>query len=265
MYTNFMGCDVDMRIGQDGRAYVIEVDPLPVFFYPTGSQLEDTDVKHGFPGGYRAVVNTYITNYFLKHPGDRESRFVELAAIFDRLPTLPSSANEVPELEVLGPWNGTVLDLGCGKGSVGRALHADPRNRITHLIGVDISKQSLDNQENSTYNELIHDRMECFLAKQTSMFDHIFCISALQFLPVEELDFVLARCFQLARCSITIVIDDLQISRRYTPETLAHLKAFFMDHSENIKTFQIQHGWRLQSSTTGHRLQFHLYRDGKLE
>ncbi|KAE8414205.1 hypothetical protein BDV36DRAFT_286357 [Aspergillus pseudocaelatus] len=270
MYTNFMGCDVDMRIGHDGRAYVIEVDPLPVFFYPTGSQLEDTDVKHGFPGGYRAVVNTYITNYFLKHPGDREPRFIDLASIFDQLSTLPDSTNEVPEIGVLGPWNGTVLDLGCGTGSVGRALHADPRNRITHLTGVDISKPSLDIQETNTYSVLIHDRMERFLAKQASMFDHIFCISALQFLPMEELDFVLARCFQLARCSITIVIDDLQMSRKYNPETLAHLKAFSMDHSENIKTFQIQHGWRLQPSNTshcyeGHRLQFHFHRDGRME
>lgn len=64
-----------------------------------------------------------------------------------------------------------------------------------HVSVVDISKQSLDIQENNTYSVLIHDRMERFLAKQTSMFDHIFCISALQFLPMEELDFVLARCF----------------------------------------------------------------------
>ncbi|KAE8165264.1 hypothetical protein BDV40DRAFT_297587 [Aspergillus tamarii] len=87
MYTNFMGCDIDMRIGQDGRAYGIEVDPLPVFFYPTGSQLEDTDVTYGF----RAVVNTLITNYFLKHPSDREPRFIDLASIFDQLLTLSNS------------------------------------------------------------------------------------------------------------------------------------------------------------------------------
>jgi hypothetical protein len=78
-----MGRDVDMRIGRDGRAFVIEVDPLPVFFYPAGSQLEDTDVKLGFSGGYRAIINTYITNYFLKHPARWPARSAELARLYD--------------------------------------------------------------------------------------------------------------------------------------------------------------------------------------
>ncbi|KAJ5701443.1 hypothetical protein N7488_008991 [Penicillium malachiteum] len=248
MYTNFMGCDVDMRIGKDGRAYVIEVDPLPVFFYPTGSQLEDTDVKYGFPGGYRAVINTYITNYFLKHPGDRDHHYHELATIFDNM--LFSSEHprdELAHITTLRPWHGTVIDLGCGRGDLGRVLNADPRNNITHMVGVDISKRVLEERcEDRGYDEVVNARMERFLAKQTEKVDHIFCISALQFLTVEELDFVLARCFQLAKRSITIVSQRSETSTRYDPETRNSLKPFFTDHSENIATFQIQHGWELQ-------------------
>ena len=265
MYTNFMGCDVDMRIGQDGRAYVIEVDPLPVFFYPTGSQLEDTDVRHGFPGSYRAVINTYITNHFLKHPGTRESRFNELAAIFDGI-ALSKPDEIAADIAALAPWTGTVIDLGCGRGDIGRALKVDPRNQITHLVGVDISKQALDaHGGDNVYNELIHSRMERFLAKQTSKVDHIFCDSALQFLPIEELDFVLARCFQLSRRSITLVIKDLESSPTYDGDTVDRLKPFYSDHRQAINTFQLQEGWILRPSTRlcqdGHRTLFHFYRE----
>ncbi|KAJ5719678.1 hypothetical protein N7493_007256 [Penicillium malachiteum] len=265
MYTNFMGCDVDMRIGNDGRAYVIEVDPLPVFFYPTGSQLEDTDVKYGFPGGYRAVINTYITNYFLKHPGDRDRRYHDLATIFDNLSiNSDHPIDEFADITALGPWNGTVIDLGCGRGNLGRALKADQRNNITHLVGVDILEKALEEHcEDSWYDEVVNDRMERFLAKQTRKVDHIFCISALQFLNIEELDFVLARCFQLAKRSITIVIDASETSARYDTGTGDRLRPFFADHSESIATFQIQSGWELRMPVKSdhchesHRLVFH--------
>ncbi|KAJ6024618.1 hypothetical protein N7540_005415 [Penicillium herquei] len=265
MYTNFMGCDVDMRIGKDGRAYVIEVDPLPVFFYPTGSQLEDTDVRYGFPGGYRAVINTYITNYFLKHSGDQDRRYHELATIFDNLRfNSDHPMDELADITALGPWSGSVIDLGCGMGNLGRALKADSQNNITHIIGVDISKKVLEeHHENSGYDEVVNDRMERLLAKQTEKVDHIFCISALQFLTIEELDFVLARCFQLAKRSITIVLQSSETSTRYDPNTRDSLKPFFVDHSENIATFQIQRGWELRMPVKSdhchesHRLLFH--------
>ncbi|KAL4873645.1 hypothetical protein BDV12DRAFT_207484 [Aspergillus spectabilis] len=237
MYTNGMGCDVDMRIGRDGRAFVIEVDPLPVFFYPAGSKLEDTDVKEAFPGGYRAVVNTYITNYFLRTPGQRGSRFTELASLFDGLNTQPQPVIDLPRLV---PYEGTALDLGCGTGAVGSYLQANTENNITHLVGVDISNGMLEIcRQNSLYNELVHDQMQSFLSQQPEMVDHIFCVSALDFLPGEELDFVLARCFQLSRRSITLVVEDF--TRR--SQSLGPLDDFRTDHSEAIQTFQIPPGW----------------------
>ncbi|KAJ5935972.1 hypothetical protein N7454_005270 [Penicillium verhagenii] len=267
MYTNCMGCDVDMRIGSDGRAYVIEVDPLPVFFYPTGSQLEDTDVKHGFPGSYRAVINTYITNYFLRNPGARGSRFTELAALFDGFAVPGSGADEVADIAALSPFTGTVIDLGCGTGSVGRALRGEPRNHIVHLTGVDFSSGRLGIcRQEGVYGDLVHDRMESFLAQRTEMVDHIFCVSALEFLPMEELDFVLARCFQLARSSITIVLES-PASQKYMSAPWNQVQAYTHDHFENIKTFQLQRGWSLRCPVQrnhcqeAHRSVFHFQRD----
>ncbi|KAJ5901280.1 hypothetical protein N7504_007273 [Penicillium tannophilum] len=262
MYTNGMGCDVDMRIGQDGRAYVIEVDPLPVFFYPIGSQLEDTDVKHGFPGAYRAVINTYITNYFLKNPGARGVRFAELELLFDEMPMAGSALGEDQESIAMSPLKGSAIDLGCGTGRLGRALKSDPQNQITHLVGVDISNKRLDIcHREGGYCDLIHKRMESFLATRTESVDHIFCGSALEFLPMEEMDFVLARCFQLARCSITIVIENPETSQKYNSTPWDAVHKYTMDHSESIRTFQIQRGWSMRSSATDDgRLVFHFQR-----
>ncbi|KAJ5563922.1 hypothetical protein N7513_000164 [Penicillium frequentans] len=262
MYTNGMGCDVDMRIGQDGRAYVIEVDPLPVFFYPTGSQLEDTDVKYGFPGAYRAVINTYITNYFLKNPGARGARFVELESFFDDMPMTGSALGKDKEIIALSPLKGSAINLGCGTGRLGRALKSDPQNQITHLVGVDISNKRLDVcHREGGYCDLIHKRMESFLATRTESVDHIFCGSALEFLPMEEMDFVLARCFQLARCSITIVIENPETSQKYKSALWNAVHKYTMDHSKSIRTFQIQRGWSLRPSATDDgRLVFHFQR-----
>lgn len=235
MYTNNMGCDVDMRIGRDRRAYVIEIDPLPVFFYPTGFQLEDTDVKYGFPGRYRAVVNTYITNHFLRNPGKRDLQVAELAALFDGLATKSHLTTVITES---GPFEGTAIDLGCGSGAVGKSIFQNPENHITSLVGVDISNEMLKIcGQHGKYTELVHDRMESFLARQTEMVDHIFCISAIEYLSLEELDFVLARCFQLARRSVV-----LEISNNRSQD---HFEKYWTDHSENIETFEIVGGWSM--------------------
>ena len=247
MYTNYMGCDVDMRIGRDGRAYVIEVDPLPVFFYPIGSQLEDTDVQRGVPGSYRAVVNTYITNYFLKNPGKRVDHFAELANLYDSLAQLHDgrvTVNDAVGHIATTSYQGSILDLGCGTGAVSYHLKSDPQNQITERVGVDISKKSLDIcHKRSLYTELVHKRMEVYLAQRTQTVDHIFCVSVLQHLSMEELDFVLARCFQLAKQSITLVIDANVAIPNDCMDLMDGINKYSTDHSESIRTFAIPHGW----------------------
>jgi ubiquinone/menaquinone biosynthesis C-methylase UbiE/D-alanine-D-alanine ligase-like ATP-grasp enzyme len=252
MYSNYMGCDVDMRLGRDGRAYVIEVDPLPVFFYPIGSQLEDTDVQRGFPGSYKAVVNTYITNYFLKNPGQRGDHFIEVAKVYDSLAQSPAdqaaTTDAVSHLAT-GLIKGTVLDLGCGSGTVGHLLKAHSQNQVTDMVGVDISEKSLDIcRQTNTYTELIYERVETYLAQRTQAVDHIFCVSALQYLSMEELDFVLARCFQLAKQSITLVVDPVAVATNASLGLPNEKTKISTDHSESIRNFQIPQNWSAKPS-----------------
>ncbi|KAG2000796.1 hypothetical protein GB937_010822 [Aspergillus fischeri] len=59
-------------------------------------------------------------------------------------------------------------------------------------------------EQGGWYNQLICERIVQFLARYDEKIDHVVCLSGLESLSVEELDFVLSRCFQLARGSITL-------------------------------------------------------------
>lgn len=264
MYTNYMGCDVDMRIGRDGRAYVIEVDPLPVFFYPPGSQLEDTDVKYGFPGSYRAVVNTYITNYFLENPGDRRKQIDQLASLLE---PHGEDLHSETELQFVAPLSGAVIDLGCGNGAVGRALRMNSETNDFHLIGVNISEKMLGIcRAGGQYDELVHESMVRFLSRQTQKVDHIFCTSGLEFLTMEEFDFVVARCFQLSKTSITLILNDWKEGSGANIKSSDALGNYYTNHTERLKSFEIPSGWSLNYLNTlnkyrdGHGLSFYFTR-----
>ncbi|CAG8157785.1 unnamed protein product [Penicillium olsonii] len=243
MHTNYMGCDVDMRIGLDGKAYVIEVDPLPVFFYPMGSQLEDTDVQRSFPGSYRAVLNTYITNYFLKNPDRRGLNRDELdgqsESVFRNGNGQAMTIQEMSEIAMLRSYRGTLLDIGRRDGGIARLLQSIPQNEITTLTGVDISSEDTQTcQEDTPYAHAHHMKLEVYLSQMTEPVDHIICNLTVQYLPIEGLDFALARFFQLARKSITMVVSQKVLVSGSVRGPLNEIR-------ESIKTFQIPSDWTI--------------------
>ncbi|KAF3231254.1 hypothetical protein TWF191_006745 [Orbilia oligospora] len=137
---SYMGCEVDFRVRRsDKKPFIIEVDPMPVWFFPTGSSSEET---------------------------------IEL----------------------------------CRQGGC--------------------------------YGDLIHKETVPFLAHYNQRVDHILLLSETESLSVEELDFVLARCFQLANHSITV----------FSPEKT--------DAASNIKSFGEPRNWRLtyNKAFTAHSL-----------
>ncbi|KAF3145672.1 hypothetical protein TWF703_006814 [Orbilia oligospora] len=164
---SYMGCEVDFRVRRsDKKPFIIEVDPMPVWFFPTGS-------------------------------------------------------------------SGKVLDLEC------RGVAIPQRLEDSEFIGVNGSEETIELcKQSGRYGDLIHKEIVPFLAHYNQRVDHIFLLSETQSLSVEELDFVLARCFQLANHSITV----------FAPEKT--------DAASNIKSFGEPRNWRLtyNKAFTAHSL-----------
>ncbi|RVD85945.1 uncharacterized protein DFL_004246 [Arthrobotrys flagrans] len=214
---SYMGCEVDFRVrSSDKKPFIIEVDPMPVWFFQTGSRYEDLDVQHDFPGGHRAVLNTFITNYYLDHPEQktREISTNDGEDLWD--------ASGIPMDITSFYYNGKVLDLECGNVAISQIPEG------SEFIGVNGSEKIIQQcRQSGQYNELIHEEVVRFLARYNQRVDHILLLSGIQPLSVEELDFVLARCFQLANDSITVLAP-------------AGTKAV-----SNIKSFGEPRNWRL--------------------
>ncbi|KAG6306468.1 hypothetical protein E4U45_007039 [Claviceps purpurea] len=82
--TNNTGCDVDLRVTPDGQVFVIEVNPQPAEFLPTG-QYQDLSILQGFPGGHWALINVYIANHLLRHSLEQDSRHLGTASAYDAM------------------------------------------------------------------------------------------------------------------------------------------------------------------------------------
>ncbi|KNG89678.1 hypothetical protein ANOM_002310 [Aspergillus nomiae NRRL 13137] len=254
MHTTRTGCDVDLRVGSDGTAYVIEVDPLPVYFLPVGSLFEDKDVVRDLPGGYRAAVNIFITNYSIHHPEKRADKRQQLAEFHDQeapwYDTLQLNSSII--LEIAGTISGSVLDLGCGTGVLGHILRGNQQeaHRISRLIGVDVSSGMLNVcRQGGWYDDVILEDMLRFLAHYNTPVDHVFCLSTLHFFSAEELDFILARCFLLAKRSIILTIDESFDSVRTHMKQNVSISGYFTNHVNNTKSFVLPRSWDLSSKT----------------
>lgn len=255
MATNNMGCDVDLRMGSDGKAVVIEVDPMPVWFLPPGNKFEDTDVKQGLADHQRAAINIFITNHFLQHPDQKRIKELsELETFYDNCSShydqTKSSARATQAATTMAEkfsYSGTILDLGCKTGLLGQKLREQQnhtpsaKSSIQRLVGVDMSNKMLDIcRQSECYDELFHSQILQFLANYNDPVNHVVSLSALQHLAVAELSFVLARCFQIARESVTIAVDKKE-------DRAGDSTYFFLDHTESVKSLGLPFGWHLAS------------------
>jgi predicted TPR repeat methyltransferase len=83
------------------------------------------------------------------------------------------------------PAAGSVLDVGCGTGLVGRALRA--RGFEGQLVGVDISQASLGiAQQRGTYDSLEQADLQQRLAFEDDSFDAVVCVGVMTYLPEVE-------------------------------------------------------------------------------
>jgi predicted TPR repeat methyltransferase len=101
------------------------------------------------------------------------------------------------------PAAGSVLDVGCGTGLVGRALRA--RGFEGQLVGVDISQASLGiAQQRGTYDSLEQADLQQRLAFDDDSFDAVVCVGVMTYLP--EVEAVWREFARLARPEGIVVV-----------------------------------------------------------
>ena len=83
------------------------------------------------------------------------------------------------------PTAGSVLDVGCGTGLVGRALRA--REFAGQILGLDISEESLEiARQSGAYSSVEHADLQQRLPVQEDSVDVLVCVGVMTYLPEVE-------------------------------------------------------------------------------
>jgi predicted TPR repeat methyltransferase len=112
------------------------------------------------------------------------------------------------------PAVGSVLDVGCGTGLVGRALRA--RGCAGQILGLDISQASLEiARQGGAYDSLEQADLQQPLAVQADTVDAVVCVGVMTYLP--EVEAVWREFARVARPGGLVVVtqrDDLWPTRQ---------------------------------------------------
>ncbi|KAI9370356.1 hypothetical protein BJX61DRAFT_544728 [Aspergillus egyptiacus] len=267
--------NVDIRVQPNGEPVVIEVNPMPAIFLPPEIQYEDPVISQSLPGGHRALLNILLANYFTR-TGQESRRLQGIATTYDGVADvydtayLTKSTAEKVLTDVISrfDFSGSLLDLAAGTGVVGRIIRKCHKptasssrsangsvngglchdSHVTdatyHHVGVDISPDMARVCKESGYESCYVGPMQTVLPTIPDQFDHIFCYQAIHFVSSFELSLVLSRCFQLARKSVTIGIDE--IPDEYNKKMTAFNPSMTsINHVHEMRKFGIPCGWTL--------------------
>ena len=111
-------------------------------------------------------------------------------------------------------FSGTIFELASGTGTFGCELHEHQKKhgagKLSTIVGNDISPGMVrNNPRPKVYKEVIMGPLQEVIMDTNEHFDHIVCLSALQYLDGVTLSAVLVRMFQLARSSLTFTVDEI--------------------------------------------------------
>ena len=274
--AQMQGCPwytVDIRVQSDGALEVIGIDPRPELFSSRGQTWEDAAVEQCFPGGHGALAECAIVTCQMGY-GARtsfEHSLKEAYASWSKKYDSLLAANSGAELTVLHfckfIFQGSVLDLGCGTGRLGRNL---PIERGS-IVGIDISPDMAEIGKREGYYQGIRVGSIQKVLPTMPMFDHVVSLTALHHIPSVELSFILSSAFQKARKSITLAMDEIPESYNEALRKLGPLAGAMQGHNHRaaMKSYVIPRDWRLTDETrvfgwrspnTGHDIFTTVYR-----
>ena len=250
-------CTVDSRQrASDGKIFLLEVNPMPTVFYRYEHEWEDTVIRAAFPGGHRALINMLITTKLLQQ-GKYKDGVTLVAATFDKFSdgyddSMAKNSQLYHLLKYLittFDYSGTVLDLACGTGIFARKLFEHQKAHSlspSTIVGNDISKGMVDKNPNpAAYKEYRIGLLQQVIMDTTEQFDHIVCITSLQYLDEATLSAVLARMFFVAQKSVTITIDEVPEAYNESLEKKGLKHMVVRNHIPQLNSFGVPRGWRV--------------------
>ncbi len=254
--AQMQGCPwytVNIRVQSDGALAVIGLDPRPDLFSSRDQSWEDAAVEQCFPGGHRALAECAIVTCQMGY-GARtsfEHSLEEAYASWSKKYNASVAAIPGVELTVLHfckfDFQGSVLDLGCGTGRLGKSLPVERGS----IVGIDISPHMAEIGKREGYYQDIRVGSIQKVLPTMPMFDHVVSLAALHHMPSVELSFVLSTTFQKARKSITFGIDDIpegynEVIRKLGPPYDAMQGH---NHRAAMESYVIPRDWRLADET----------------
>jgi len=237
-----------MRVDRaTGKVYVLEVNHFPTVFYPKGAYTSDKVIARTYPGAQPALFDMLVATKLIQtkvaakaHEGV-STFFDKFSGTYNKMwiaPTFLMIQNRMMEFD----WSGTVLDLACGTGFLGKCI--GDKGFPSEVTGVDISKQMAASEAAiKYYKQPIHIAPMQEYIMDASKYDHIACFNGFQFLDPPTFNAVLSRMFMLARKSVSFETDDL-------PDE--HLVEFekrtdggkMTNNMQTIRRFEIPNGWK---------------------
>ncbi|KAG6001998.1 hypothetical protein E4U21_003582 [Claviceps maximensis] len=250
---------VKMRVERHtGDIYVMDVEWNPFIFDGREGQFDgDFMLETIFPGKQEAFLDMLLT-VKRREPDANKLRITQTAGYYDSWSDTydeswrSSGLCKMQDYTVANfDYSGSVLDLGCGPGGLGRLLDAHGV-KTTEIVGVEISAGMLCAPDIKKYYKkpLWNCSIQEYVMKNVQ-FDHVVCFSALLFLDAAEVNTALTRMFIIARKSISIEVENL------TDDVIAFMKKdagphFHMEnHVKMVERFGVPGGWKLVHKQKG--------------
>ncbi|XP_037049961.1 D-alanine--D-alanine ligase-like [Bradysia coprophila] len=231
---------VDFRV-KGSEVYVLEINPCPAFFAELGNRSgDDFVIESTFPGGHENLIETIISS---------KRRFDAILKEYNGV----TASNYDAAIEVKGKnlfaiwecltdtfdYGGTVLDLGCGTGLVGKIIK---KKYDAKLTGIDLSPEMAKLIDN--YEELHLGYMENVVVElKARSFNHIVSAGALAFIDQKSFVNLFVRLFFLATDSLTLIIDEM--SDEFRTDCAVKYNVMLFNHADTVNNYSIPKGWNL--------------------
>ncbi|KAF9986861.1 hypothetical protein BGZ75_001315 [Mortierella antarctica] len=231
---------VDIRVAADNSIFVLEINPIPAFFYDTNT-TDDEIISQCFPGGHEGLMDNLIATKLRSHTerGIKKNYDVMSASYNDLAYSQATFPHVLGKIVAKFPFHGTVLDLGSGTGIFGSLIQASYDSALT---GIDLSPlmASKATHYKKVYTGTIQ-RMLPFMGR----FDHVVSSGALYYLDKESLLGAMDRCFVIAEQSITFGIEEIPDSYNKHLTEMGKGEMYSHNHISIVDSYMVPEGWHL--------------------